>query len=318
MTDGVFLTPGAARAAYQVGAVQELVRAGVRFEVVVACSVGALNGGFVATGQVDRLAELWGGWRSRDILGVDWRALLRGAVLWAPNLMHNRPQKRNVIDAYLDESRLLAGVRLRFNLADLTGGRQQVFEFPGAPVGLREAVNASVAVPAAIKPAELLGRQWADGLTIDGFAIEELALVTGLDRLFVIGVAPRVPDASTPRTLYGVLLRALEANQFTETTLGLRRARDADAAIEAWARSVRRVDEALAGVEDDELRARLVEEAARVHDAAPFPLRRQPVEIVTILPEQPIRMFFTSYRPRRSRRLLEQGRRDAAAVLARL
>lgn len=308
MRQGVFLTPGAARAAYQVGALDALVReAGIRFDVVVASSVGALNGGFAATGQVERLTELWAGWRSRDILGLDWPALLRGAILWAPNLMHNRPQKEEVIDRYLDESRLLPGVRFRFNLADLTNGGQEIFEWPGAPISLRDGVNASVAVPAAIPPAELLGRQWADGLTVDGFPIEPLALAAGIDRLFVLGVAPRSPDERRPRTAYGVMLRALEANQFTETTLGLERAEEANATIRAWEEDRRRAEEAL-GPE-------LAGDVARAYEQAGFPYERRPVEIVPILPEHPIRMFFTSYRPRRSRALLAQGREDARRVL---
>src|SRR5215208_6378954 len=167
---GVFLTPGAARTAYQVGAVQALIEeGGLRFDVIAASSVGSLNGAFAATGQIDRLAELWSGWTTSDIMGVDFRAIFRGALLWAQNLMHNRPQKERVIDQYISSDALLPGVRFRFNLANLTDGGQQIFEWPGAPIPLPEGLQASVAVPAAIRPQKALGMQWADGLTVDGF-----------------------------------------------------------------------------------------------------------------------------------------------------
>ena len=319
MTLGVLLTPGAARAAYQVGAVQALVReGGLRFDVVAASSVGSLNGAFVATGQTDRLADLWAQWRTRDIAGVDWRALLRGAVWWAPNLMHNRPQKDHVIDPYIDESKLLPGVRFRFNLADLTGGGASVFEWPGAPIGLAEGVNASVAVPGAIRPAEALGRQWADGLTVDGCPLEELALATGIDRLFVLGVAPRTPDRRRARTVYGVLLRALEINQFSETQLALERAAKVNEEIRGWHGALDAVRQALGAVPDAALRDELLAEAERIHREAGFPHAREFVEIVPILPERPTRMFFTSYVPARSRALVEAGRRDALRTLAAL
>lgn len=319
MKQGLLLTPGAARAAYQVGAVEVLVReGGLRFDVIAASSVGALNGGFVATGQVERLAELWGGWRTRDILGPDWATLLRGAVLWAPNLMHNRPQKEKVIEPHLQESRLLPGVRFRFNLANLTSGGQDVFEWPGAPMPLAEGVNASVAVPAAIRPAEMLNSQYADGLTIDGFAAEALIFGTGIERLFVVGVAPRSPDTSKLRTAYGVMLRAMEANQYSETTLGLRRAEETNTVIRSWEDDRRRTEEALSSVPDPEKRKALLEEAARVYDGAGFPYSRPAVELIPILPERSTPMFFTNYLPRRSRALLEEGRRDARRILEEL
>ena len=43
--------------------------------------------------------------------------------------------------------------------------------------------------------------------------------------------------------------------------------------------------------------------------------RRGPVEIVPILPDHHTKMFFGSFRPERSRQLIEEGRRDARAVL---
>jgi predicted acylesterase/phospholipase RssA len=319
MKVGVFLTPGAARAAYQVGAVQALVHeAGVHFDLVAASSVGSLNGAFVATGQVDRLAELWAGWRTRDILGVDWRALARGLVWWAPNTMHNRPQKERVIDPFLGTAALLPGVRLRFNLTDLTQGGAEVFEWPGAPFGLAEGVNASVAVPGAIKPAEELGKQWADGLTVDGFPVEAAALATGIERLFVLGVAPREPDRRPTRTAYGTLLRALEINQYSETQLGLERVEAVNEEIRRWRSDIDGVRAAVAQLPDDAPREELLATVDRIAGAAGFPYTREPVEIVPILPERPTRMFFTSYAPRRSRTLLEAGRRDALRVLAEL
>ena len=46
--------------------------------------------------------------------------------------------------------------------------------------------------------------------------------------------------------------------------------------------------------------------------------RRAPVQIIPILPDHHTKMFFGSFRPERSRKLIEDGRRDARAVLARL
>jgi predicted acylesterase/phospholipase RssA len=316
MKVGVFLTPGAARTAYQVGALKTLIdEGGIHFDVIAASSVGTLNGAFAATGQIDVLARLWAGWHTRDIFGVDWRELRRGWVWWAANLMQNDRQRDDVIDRYIESGKLRPGVRFRFNLADLTNGRQRFVEWPQPDQSLQWGVNASVAVPAAIRPAEDGDTQLADGLTIDGFPVEELILGEGIDRLFVIGVSPRRPDNSVPATAYGILLRALEVNQFSETDLGLARAEATNETILSWRRSMAEVRETLSGIEDPQLRDVLIAESARIHDAAGFPYTRQPVEIIPILPEWPTRMFFTSYRPPRSRALLAQGRRDGRRVL---
>jgi predicted acylesterase/phospholipase RssA len=316
---GLFLTPGAARSAYQVGAAQGLLAAGVVPDVVAASSVGALNGAFVATGQVDRLAALWSTWTDADIFGVDWAALVRGGVLWAPNLLHNRPQRRDVIDRHLSDDRLRPGVRFRVDLADLTTGEAPVFEWPGAPLPLADGVNASVAVPGAIAPVEALGDQWADGLTIDGFPLEAALLVTGVERAFVLGVAPRHPSSAPQANVLRAVLRAAEWNQYSETWLGLERTEARNRVLRAWAAdraaAVAAVEEE---VGDADLRARLLAEVDRVYGDPALAYGRREVEVVPVLPDEEIEMFFTDYDPARSRRLLDLGRRDAERAVAAL
>jgi predicted acylesterase/phospholipase RssA len=314
---GLFLTPGAARTAYQVGAARALVEeGGLAFEVIGASSVGAFNGAFVATGQSDLLADIWAGWRNRDVMGVDWAALLRGAVLWAPDLMDNRPETSQV-DRHLEGASLLEGVRLRFNLADLAAGDDRVFEWPGAPLPLGQAVKASVAVPVVVRPVEALDRQWADGLTVDGFPLERMVLETGVERVFVVGVAPRQPDLGIAGNVRDAVLRAAELNQYSETWVGLERAAEVNELVAAWGALRESVAEALAElVPDGALRAELAALADDVVARAGFPYERRVVEVVSILPERPIDMWFGDFQPERSRRLLAQGRADALAVLA--
>ena len=110
--------------------------------------------------------------------------------------MHNRPQRRGIIDRFIAHAPIREGVRFRTNLANLTTGRSDVFEWPGSHVPLAEGVDAAVAVPALVRPKVIDGMQYADGLTIDGCPLEEVLLSTGVDRAFVVGVAPQ---ARSPR-----------------------------------------------------------------------------------------------------------------------
>jgi len=118
--------------------------------------------------------------------------------------------------------------------------------------------------------------------------------------------------------VYGVLLRALEINQFSETQLALERAAKVNEEIRGWHGALDAVRQALGAVPDAALRDELLAEAERIHREAGFPHAREFVEIVPILPERPTRMFFTSYVPARSRALVEAGRRDALRTLAAL
>ena len=314
---GLFLTPGAARTAYQAGAVQALIsEGGLSFDVIGACSAGAVNGGFAATGQVERLAECWSRWRSRDILRPDWRGVLRGGLLWSASLMSNAPQKRGVIDLYLRHATITLGTRLRINLANLTTGDQEVFEWPGAPLALAEGVDAAVAVPAVVQPHEALGQQWVDGLTVDGFPLEWLLLETGVERAFVVGVAPRTPPSGASDGPLATALAAAEWNQYTEVTLGLERSATIDARARRWATAHADACQAITDVvADPDVHEELIA-AVDAAFAAFSGVVRAPVEIIPILPERHIKMLFGDFRPARSRRLLDEGRRDARRVLA--
>lgn len=316
---GLFFTPGAAMTAYEVGAVQALVNdGGLHFDVISGSSAGALNGAFAAMGQVEQLAQLWSSWHSSDVLGIDWTGLLRGAVLWAPELMQERPLMR-VIDKYVDEKRLLPGIRFRFNLANLTTADQEFFEWPGASIALADGVKAAVSLPAVIRSYEIQDMQWADGLTVDGFPLEQLVLETGVELVFVLGVAPRTLNSGLCTNAYQMMMRAIKLNQFSETHIGIERAKETNALIERWESDRKAVEQTIATlVEDADLRAELLAELEQIYTEAAFPYTRSVVEIVSILPEHEIDMFFSDYQPERSQRLLELGRQDALRALAKL
>lgn len=76
-------------------------------------------------------------------------------------------------------------------------------------------------MPAAIRPHDIGGVQYADGLTVDGFPLEHLLLETGIDRGFVVGVSPRGRRPGDPSGPLASLLAAADGNQYTEVTRGL-------------------------------------------------------------------------------------------------
>ena len=140
-------------------------------------------------------------------------------------------------------------MRFRTNLANLTTGRSDVFEWPGSHVPLAEGVDAAVAVPALVRPKVIDGSQYADGLTIDGCPLEDVLLCTGVDRAFVVGVAPQAARPEAPKGPLAVALAAAEWNQYSETTRGAGRRRAHQRPRRTVARRPRRRPPAGAGVD---------------------------------------------------------------------
>jgi len=319
LVQGLFFTPGAAMTAYEVGAAQALVNeGGLQFAVIAGSSAGALNGAFTATGQVDQLVKLWSSWHTQDVLGTDWAGLLRGRFFWSPQLMQERPLM-HTISTYINEQSLQPGVRLRFNLANLSTADQEFFEWPGAPFPLSDGVKAAVSVPGVIEPYAIQDTQWGDGLTVDGFPLEQLVLETGVERVFVLGVAPQTLDSQPYTNIYQMLTRSMKLNQFSETYMGLEQAQRRNELIKQWNADRLSVEQAIETlVEDVDVRAELQAKIECTYRKAAFPYTRKVVEIVPILPKHEISMFFSDYQPKRSQELIGQGRQDALQALARL
>src|SRR5271169_4185447 len=74
------LAGGGSLGAIQVGMLAELIGSGVRPDIIVGVSAGALNGAFLAFDpsleMVERMAALWSRITTKEALGLSWRSLL--------------------------------------------------------------------------------------------------------------------------------------------------------------------------------------------------------------------------------------------------
>jgi NTE family protein len=70
------LCGGGSRGAMEVGFYKALHEAGVRVDFILGCSIGALNGAFIAGGMPpSELARLWTDFRLRQAVGINWTGL---------------------------------------------------------------------------------------------------------------------------------------------------------------------------------------------------------------------------------------------------
>jgi predicted acylesterase/phospholipase RssA len=318
MKTGVFLTPGASRTAYQVGALHELAtREEVSFDVIAASSVGTLNGTFAAMHQTDTLVEIWSNWETSDVMEMKPGALLKDGIFWAPSLASNEPEHETAIEPFIEEEKLDRAIRFRFNLANLTTGQDQVFEFPDhSRMPLPQAVGASVAVPVMFEPVTFEDEQYADGLTIDGCPLEKLLLSTGVDRAFVIGVAPRKPGETACENVYEAGMRVADWNQYSETLRAIDAGKAVNDLIRSWQGERSDLKETIREVvPEGDRRDALLETVDRIYAESEFPHDREPVEIIPILPAESIDIWIGDFDPERSRELIARGREDARAIL---
>lgn len=302
---------------YGAGAVQALVKDGsLEFDVIAASSGGVIAGAFAATGQIDRLVAIWRTWENEEIAAMDWGALLRGGLFWAPSLMSNEPQYRTGIEPYLSADRLLPGVRFRFHMMNLSRGREEIVEYPGAAMPLPTAVRAAVAVPALFPPVNYDGMQLADGAVLNPAPLARLLQGTGIERLFVVGLAPQLPAREPVTNAPARLQAALEWNQYNDLFSALEEAAERNQMLQTWAAERQAVEETIAElIADPDLRGRLLAKVAHLYGQGPLPGWPAPMEIIPILPRQKLAGLFGDFDPERSRRLLALGREDALRVL---
>lgn len=317
MKTALFIPALVSLGAYGAGAVHALVEeGGLSFDLVAASSGGVIAGAFAATGQTAQLVDIWRTWRNKDIAAVDWRALLRGGVFWARNVMSNEPQWRTAIEPHISAAGLLPGVRLRFHMTNLTLGAEEIVEYPGATMPFLTAIRAAIAVPGLFPPVTYEGMDMADGAILNGSPFARLLRGADVQRVFVVGLAPRQPTTDGARHAPGRLHAALQWNQHGATYEALAQVDERNEALRAWQGERDAVRQCVANlVTDPHVRADLLSTVDQLYEDSPLPGWQAPLEVIPVLPRQKLDGLFGDFKPERSQRLLQQGREDALAVL---
>ena len=192
---GFVLSGGANLGSVHVGMLQALLEAGIKPDVIVGTSIGAVNAGYLAgepsLAQVDGLRELWCDARAREIFPLNplanARALFKEGALFSSHgwrrFVEQRAPYRNLEDA---------AVPVRITATDYEEGRSVTFDSGS----LVDAIIASTALPGVFPPYPI-----GDRLFIDGAISEQLplkvVLEAGADTIYVMAVS--VPSPPTGR-----------------------------------------------------------------------------------------------------------------------
>src|SRR3954454_2394414 len=224
MSVAFVLSGGASLGAVQVGMLRALVDEGIRPDLLVGTSVGAVNGAFLAgrdftRDSVDELAELWLGLRRGQVFPLDPVSGLLGFLGARKNLVPDRALRR-LINRHTDCDRLeQLATPLHVIACDvLTGTEVRLSEGP-----LIDAVLASAAIPGVLPPVDWNGRPLIDGGVINNTPITH-ALELGATEIYVLPTAGPCSLTAPPHGALGMLVYAtglMVAHRFAAETLTL-------------------------------------------------------------------------------------------------
>jgi NTE family protein len=181
------LSGGGNLGALQVGMLRALFERRIEPDLVLGCSVGALNGAAIAAdpslAMVGRLQELW-----RDIADQD----VMPAGMWPTTVqlarkrvaIHDNANLRRVVEEMLP-ARRFEDLRVPFQCvaAALTEGTETWF----TSGDLVDPILASAALPAVYPPVEIDGHRYLDGAIVNDVPVSR-AVALEADRIFVLHV----------------------------------------------------------------------------------------------------------------------------------
>lgn len=203
----IVLSGGGAKGAFQVGVLDELVtNRGVRIDIAVGTSTGAIQALAVAQDDIPKLLALWSGLRRNSDVYIKRPLGAAGALLGSRSIYDARGLKRLLRDA-ADEDRLRAsGRKLRLGVVNLGTGIFRTID-ESVP-GIDNWVYASCAMPVFFEPLKTrdsAGReeQWVDGGVRDVTPLDS-AMELNPRGIIIVRASPK-PRPGTPRT-YGNLI----------------------------------------------------------------------------------------------------------------
>jgi NTE family protein len=208
VTTAFVLGGGGLLGAHEVGMLRALAEAGIRPDIVVGTSIGAVNGAFIAAdpdGAARRLADLWGG----ESLGAVFSETLVGRavrlVRSGTHLHAIEPLRKLLADTLPAAD--FGDLKLPFHCVAACIEDATARWFTAGP--LVPAVMASCAVPGLLPPVEIDGAHYFDGGLVDSIPVGR-AVALGATIVYVLQVGRVESPLPVPAKPWEVGLVAFE------------------------------------------------------------------------------------------------------------
>lgn len=188
MTVGLVLGGGGVRGAVEVGMVRALFEAGVKPDLIVGTSIGAINGAAVAANPTDSVVETlqaaWSSPAAGAIYGENWTRQLHRLVKSRTHLNDPAPL-RDLIAQVVGADTQFEDLAVPLAVCAASIERAAETWFDSGPV--MQAVLASASVPAALPPTLIDGEHYIDGGIVNSIPLAE-AIRRGADEVYVLQV----------------------------------------------------------------------------------------------------------------------------------
>jgi NTE family protein len=213
---------GGVLGATQVGMLRALLQAGIRPDLILGTSVGAVNGAVIAAdpseGGVRGLADLW---QSMTDTGIFSDTVLARATTLARHRTHlySPAPFRRQLEAHLPET--FEDLQVPFQCVAASIERAGAHWFSSG--SLPEAVLASCAVPGLLPPMEIGGEHFLDGGLVHSIPVGR-ALALGATEIYILHVGRIEQPLEPPRSLWDVCMVSFELarrHRFVEEMAGL-------------------------------------------------------------------------------------------------
>jgi NTE family protein len=202
---------------------QALLEAGIRPDLIVGTSVGALNGVVVAAepspAAVERLIGLWGAIGESDVFGGSLLGRIGTLARSRTHLHDIEPLRRLLTDALPVER--IEDLTVPFQCVAASIERAAGHWFTSGPIV--PAVLASAAVPGLLPPVEIDGEHFIDGGIVHSIPVGR-AVALGARRVYVLQVGRIETPLTAPTRPWEVGLVAFELarrHRFTEEMAAL-------------------------------------------------------------------------------------------------
>ncbi|MFK3983200.1 patatin-like phospholipase family protein [Micromonospora sp. NPDC050397] len=200
---------GGVLGAVEVGMLRALFRAGIRPDLVIGTSIGAVNGALVAADPseavTNRLVRLWASPEASEVYGDSVARQLRRFA--ARTHLHSPRPLRRLLESELGEQTTFAELKVPFRCCAASIERAAEHWFTSGP--LVDAVLASASVPGLLPPSEIDGEHFVDGGIVNSIPIGE-AVDCGAKQIFVLQVGRIERPLSPPRRPWEIAQVAFE------------------------------------------------------------------------------------------------------------